>query len=155
MYKTITGIIVIAVVIVIVASYIYQSPQFQSVFEDERAQFLAERALDEYYSKGSAAFSDITNNPVFHDEFVYTFVIDKSTGTIMAHNNDRTLVGKDVTKLFPIDGDRMGPAILEEATTDGTWIEYKWENPETNNVVFKKLWVKLFEGHIFGAVDNY
>lgn len=155
MYKTIAGIAAIAIFITIVAIYIYQSPQYTTIQEEERAVFLAEKALNEYYKKGSDSFESIINDPSLHDDNVYVFVVDKNTGIIMAHSIDKNLVGQDVTKLMNIDGVRIGTSILESATTAGMWIEYKWENPKDGDISYKKLWVKLFEGHIFGATDIY
>lgn len=154
MYKVITGIAVIAIVIIIVAAYIYQSPEYTTIQEEERAVFLAERALEEYYSKGVDSFKIISNDPKFHDENVYVFVIDESTEIIMAHSIDDSLIGSDVSNLVDIDGENIGDSIMQDATSKGVWIEYKLELDD-GEIVYKKLWAKSFEGHVFGAVDNY
>ena len=116
---------------------------------------MAERSLLEYYQKGSESFISISNDPNFYDDNVYVFVIDKNSRIIMTHSIDNSLIGKDVTNLMNVDGINIGNAIVESATEEGLWIEYKLKDSNSNETIYKKLWIKLFEGHIFGAVDNY
>ena len=110
MYKVITGIAVIAIVITIMAVYILQTPQYETVQEEERAVFLAEQALNEYYSKGTDSFESISNDSKFHDENVYVFVID-GAGIIVAHSTNDDMIGNSVNTLVDIDGQNIGESM--------------------------------------------
>ena len=37
------------------------------------------------------------------------------------------------------------------ATTNGAWVDYRWEDPLTGKVVPKSSWVVLHNGYIFGC----
>jgi signal transduction histidine kinase len=40
---------------------------------------------------------------------------------------------------------------MDQATEDGVWVDYKWFDPVTRDVMPKTSWVVLHDGYIFGA----
>lgn len=119
----------------------------------EEAQAMVARAMAAYDDMDAAVFFGIVNEtpkPEFFDRDLYIFVVDE-TGTTVAHAASPNLVGTDVTTLLDADFKAFGSAFVTEATPEGAWVDYRWEDPETGTIEPKSSWVVRHDGYIFGC----
>jgi cytochrome c len=119
----------------------------------EEAQFMVEQAIGYFDKAGAeAAFAKFNTDPApsFADRDLYVFVVDDD-GIAVAHAADPSQVGLDVAGLKDVDGKMFGQEILDMATPQGAWVDYKWKDPETGNIEPKSSWVVSHEGYIFGV----
>ena len=96
-----------------------------------------------------ATFSD-DQASMFRDGDLYVFVFD-GDGTIVSHGVDESLIGVDATQLADVDGKKFVQEMLSDASMDGTWVDYKWEDPMTGEIEPKSSWVVLHDGYVFGG----
>ena len=99
--------------------------------------------------KAFATFSD-DQASMFRDGDLYVFVFD-GDGTIVSHGVDESLIGVDATQLADVDGKKFVQEMLSDASMDGTWVDYKWEDPMTGEIEPKSSWVVLHDGYVFGV----
>jgi len=115
------------------------------------AQFMVDQAMG-YFDKVGAevAFAKFNTDPAptFADRDLYVFVFD-SDGKIVAHGVDQSLNGRDLAQAYDVDGKMLGQEMTDMATTEGAWVDYKWNDPVTGNVEPKSSWVVSHEGYIF------
>ncbi|HMB60500.1 MAG TPA: cache domain-containing protein [Xanthomonadales bacterium] len=118
----------------------------------EEAQALVAAAIEFYDEEGmEAAFAAIEDpDGALVDRDLYIFVYGPGR-TIVAHGADTSLVGSVADTLIDIDGVPFGSQFMDLATEEGVWVDYKWYDPVTKEVLPKTSWVVLHDSYIFGA----
>jgi cytochrome c len=119
----------------------------------EEAQAMVAAAIAAYDAEGGEAlFARINGSPApeYFDRDLYVFVVG-TDGITRAHGAKPELAGTDATTLTDVDGKSFGAAFVAEATPEGAWVDYKWEDPVTGAVEQKSSWVVLHDGLIFGC----
>ena len=122
-------------------------------------QDLVSKSIKLYDEKGTAAFSIINDSPKFLGKQLYVYVFRDSDGIIVAHGVDKSLIGKNMDDLLDVNGDNIGKYVIHDsATKEGVWVEYLWEDPETQKILPKSVWLVIHDGYIFAsgiyATDN-
>jgi cytochrome c len=87
------------------------------------------------------ALAEFTNpkGPFIHEE-KYIFVLN-SNGTMLAHGVNERYLGEDFSELIDSDGKNFIKEMLDTANTQGYgWVEYKWYNPATKEVLPKTVY---------------
>ncbi|MEX2008856.1 MAG: cache domain-containing protein [Dongiaceae bacterium] len=117
----------------------------------EEAQAMVAKAIAFYRDVGAEAFHAI-NRPDggFRDRDLYVFVFGPDN-RLVAHGADVSLLGQDAMALKDVDGRPFGRAMVETATEEGAWVDYRWPNPETGKTAAKSSWVVKADGYIFGC----
>jgi signal transduction histidine kinase len=109
------------------------------------------RAIAAFDGAGEAAFADMTApSEDFVDRDLYIFVVGPDH-TVVAHGETAARLGLDVTMLTDADGFAYGQAILDSATAEGAWLDYKREDPLTGEIQPKSSWLRAHDGYIFGC----
>jgi signal transduction histidine kinase len=117
----------------------------------EEAQNMVRRAVEAYMDKGKDAFGQITApSTTFRDKDLYVFVIGADL-RIVAHGFDPKRIGVDVSTLKDPDGKEYGKEFLAKASAEGAWVDYKFKDPNSGEVLPKSSWVVLHDGFIFGC----
>lgn len=118
----------------------------------KEAQELVARAIALYDEAGReaafAAFQDEDGGFLDRDLYIFVFGPER---TAVAHGGDPELVGTPAAELKDVDGVPFGNLFLDKATEDGAWVDYKWRDPVTGEVLPKTSWVVRHDGHVFGA----
>ena len=118
------------------------------------AQRVVKETIRMYESNTDSAFANIdalSENPILH----YPFVIDPDTELIVSHGASATRVGA-LSVIFGNYADRPSDAILEDLrNSSGTWAEYVFLDPISNEDRLKNSWLVLHDGYIFGAGYYY
>lgn len=84
------------------------------------------------------ALAEYTNpkGPFVQDE-MYLFVLNPR-GTMLAHGVNERFIGEDFSELKDSDGKSFIKEMLNTSNTQGSgWVEYKWFNPVTKEVLPK------------------
>ena len=108
----------------------------------EDAKKWVDKAVDFYKASGKRiALAEYTNhNGQFVQDEMYIYVLNLK-GTMLAHGVNERFVGEDFSDLKDSDGKSFIKEILETANTQGSgWVEYKWSNPVTKEVLPKKVY---------------
>ncbi len=112
--------------------------------------WLVDRALDRYEDDGLGATLDYYNSPASLDGSWYVFVANQD-GTLIGHYDPEVRgqslagpLGTDVT------GYEFGRAMVE-ASEQGRWVSYVFNNPETGQPQRKHAWVVRHDGYLFGS----
>jgi signal transduction histidine kinase len=111
---------------------------------EEDAKKWVDNAKDFYRASGKRiALAEYTNpNGQFVQDEMYIYVLNRQ-GTMLAHGVNERFVGEDFSDLKDSDGKSFIKEILETANTQGSgWVEYKWSNPVTKEVLPKKVYFK-------------
>ncbi len=111
---------------------------------EEDAKKWVDKAVDFYNASGKRiALAEYTNsNGQFVQDEMYIYVLNRK-GTMLAHGVNERFVGEDFSDLKDSDGKSFIKEILETANTQGSgWVEYKWSNPVTKEVLPKKVYFK-------------
>ena len=120
----------------------------------DKAQRVVRETIRMYESDRENAFANInvlSENSVLH----YPFVIDPDTERIASHGASTARIG-DPSVIFGNYADRPGEAILGELRNgSGTWAEYVFLDPISNEDRLKSSWLVLYDGYIFGAGYYY
>ena len=78
----------------------------------------------------------------FVQDELYIYVLNRK-GTMLAHGVNERFIGEDFSDLKDSDRKSFIKEILETANTQGSgWVEYKWSNPVTKEVLPKKVYFK-------------
>ena len=120
----------------------------------EEAQAMVASAVEYYKQMGAeAALDKFTNapRPEFREKDLYVFVVDVEEDRVVAHGTEPSRVGEPNLGLLDADGRDIGLAVLEAATPEGGWANYKYKNFSSGNIEKKKSWVVLHDGYIFGV----
>lgn len=118
----------------------------------EEAQALVAKAIA-YYADTNAetAFAAFNNREgEFVDRDLYIFIYGPDR-TVVSHGADVQLIGTPIDTLIDIHGKPFGAALMDEATVEGTWVDYTWYNPLDRALHPKSSWVVRHDGHVFGA----
>ncbi len=118
------------------------------------AQAMVAAAIAYFDANGAeVTFTKFTDNPApeFLDRDLYVFVIGVNDRLIKAHGSDSSRLGTDITTIIDVDGKNVGEAILTNATPSGAWVDYKWEDPITEETHPKQSWVRVHASYIFGV----
>lgn len=118
----------------------------------EEARALVASAVALYDAEGrEAAFAEINDREgslVDRDLYIFVYGPDR---TIVAHGGNVELIGARAADLQDVDGVPFADMFMDEATAEGVWIDYKWSDPSTGEILPKTSWVVLHDGHVFGA----
>ncbi len=80
---------------------------------------------------------------------LYVFAYDMS-GVVLAHPKNAKLIGKNMLEMPDVDGKYFRKDIINLAKKDSTgWVDYKYKNPENNQVEQKTTYFKAADGIIF------
>lgn len=118
------------------------------------AQALVAKATDAFKEKASAVFDEI-NAGGFRDRDLYIFVHGTGPNAkLVAYGGpqvDPPPLGRPTLDIKDADGLPIGKIFEERATPEGTWVDYRWKDPETGEVANKSSWVVLSGDYIFGC----
>ena len=119
-----------------------------------QAQAMVARAVEYMDEHGIASLIEKVNadSSEFHDGEFYVFVM-ANTGSIVAHPIDPNLVGMPVKQVKDPDGKPFLRRLVKAATRnpDGSWVDYRWVNPVTDEAADKSSWLVMKSGHIIGS----
>jgi cytochrome c len=117
----------------------------------EEAQALVAKTVDYFEANGvEATVAAVNAGGAFHQGELYVFMIS-GDGTNLANAADQTNIGKDSRLLQDPDGKFYGVEILERATAEGAWVEYKRLNPANGKIQPKMSWVRKIDGYVIGC----
>lgn len=139
------------VISIIVAGVIELKPVDNFSETPDMAIKLVNDSIELYDEVGTKAFARIDVDPEFQGMELYVYVIRESDGIIVAHGDDKTLVGKNIESITEIDGQNVGKIIQNSASEDGKWIEYISKDPVNKKFLPESVWIKEHDGYIFGS----
>ncbi len=115
----------------------------------EEAMTMALKAADFLRTNGpTKAWAAFTAGAEFHDRDLYVTVLDRDC-TVMAHGASPILIGKRLCGMQDTDG---RPFIWEMSNVmDRAWIEYKWQNPITKEVLPKTAYAVRVGDYVIGV----
>lgn len=146
------GISLTAIVILIIVAGVIELKPVDSFSETpDMAVSLVNDAIDLYDDIGTESFPRIDVDPEFHGMELYVYVIRDSDGVVVAHGEDKSLIGKNIDAIIEIDGKNIEEIIHNLATDDGTWIEYVSEDPVNKKLLPESAWIKKHDEYIFGS----
>lgn len=111
------------------------------------------RAIALFDDVGAQATMQAINHdpaPDFLDGDLYVFAYGPD-GLIAAHAVNQALVGLPAAEFLDVDGKAFGRAIIDLASAEGVWVDYKWLDPVSQETERKSSWVVRHEGYIFGV----
>ena len=121
----------------------------------EEAKGMVARAVALFNEKGKAAFDDINGGEKFRDKDLYVFVHSFGPdATVVAYGGpavDPPPLGRKSVDIKDADGKPIGQMFQELATSEGTWVDYRWMNPTTKTPEKKSSWVIRAGDYIFGC----
>lgn len=120
----------------------------------EEAKKMVADAIAYFNEVGAeAAFAKFTDDPEpeFRKGDLYVFVLNKEGVNVAYGGAGTSPRGHSVIGMKDPDGNDVGQIIMDTATMEGGWANYKWLDPATNKVESKASWVVLHEGYIFGT----
>lgn len=119
----------------------------------EEAQALVAKATAYFDTAGQqAAFAAIeATDGGFRDRDLYVFVYSIAERAIAAHGADTGLVGVAAETLIDVDGVPFGNNFLDDSTEEGSWMDYKWQDPISGEVLAKTSWIVRHRGYVFGV----
>ena len=117
----------------------FGSAQAQERASLEEAQALSEQAAEFLAAEGpDVAFTAFNEGDEWHDRDLYVFVVDMD-GTMVAHGANDALVGQNLIDLTDPAGTPLIANIV--AVEDRGWVDYQFENPQTQEVEPKRSYV--------------
>jgi len=118
----------------------------------EQAKALVARAIAEFDRAGRKTafgeFEDPAGGFIQRDLYVFVFGPDR---TIVAHGGDAGLVGTPADSLRDVDGAAFGTRFMDESSEQGSWMDYKWQDPVSGRLLPKSSWVVQHDGYVFGV----
>ena len=125
-----------------------------SAYEENRqrvAQEMVERAMELFgVDSGRAIFlMQDPDNPLFHDDNVYAFLLD-GEGTFLAHTSAPDLVGMSMHDIADSTGANLGDLFESNSNPWGGWVRYEGPYPDSGEGPIK-AWLMTGWGHTFGA----
>lgn len=105
-------------------------------WRDKEHQQVAQDMVDGVIHHMSADTAGIINaindqRPTYRDDSTFVIVVE-SSGEIVAHGQDASLIGSNIHDLRNTDGTSLGELYLDNASPHGKWIEY---TDESGNIV--------------------
>jgi cytochrome c len=117
----------------------------------EDSQIFVDKTVDYFVANGAeATIAAVNAGGGFHQGELYVFIIGPD-GTNLANAADQTNVGKDARLLQDSDGKFYGVELIERATAEGAWVDYKRVNPANGKIEPKMSWVRNIEGYVIGC----
>ena len=119
--------------------------------EKELAQTLVADAISRYNEVGFAAFGEISRpGGGYLDGEYYVYVLNMF-GVGVAHAGNPSLVGRNLFDLQDSDNRYVVRNVLDSATAEGSWLEYRFPNPASGVEEPKRSWAVLYDGYVFGS----
>lgn len=114
------------------------------------AKAMAENAAVFFKQNGKDKTFEAINNGTdgFKDRDLYVFVYDNA-GICVAHGANKGLIGKNLIEFKDVDGKPLIKEIV--AVKDTGWVEFKWKNPQTEEVQKKTSYVVRAGEYTFGV----
>lgn len=103
-----------------------------------------EKAVSFYRASGKRiALAEYTNpNGQFVQDEMYIYALNPR-GTMLAHGVNEKFVGEEFIDIKDYDGKNFIKEIVNIANKEGSgWVEYKWYNPVTKEVLPKIVYFK-------------
>ena len=123
-----------------------------NALKSEAMSIVAE-SVDLYDANGDTSFDMINDGSASYQKGdLYPFVLDTTEFTIVAHGVNPELIGG--VSVAMTDSDRSSEMIIadmEVSDDNGTWVMYRFNNPDTDMEQTKKSWMVLHDGYIFGS----
>ncbi len=110
----------------------------------EDAKLWVENAVAFYKVSGKRiALAEYTNpNGQFVQDEMYIYALNPK-GTMLAHGVNEKFVGEEFVDIMDYDGKSFIREIVDTANTEGSgWVEYKWYNPVTKQVLPKVVYFR-------------
>jgi cytochrome c len=110
----------------------------------EDAKRWVENAVAFYKASGKRiALAEYTNpNGQFVQDEMYIYALNPK-GTMLAHGVNEKFVGEEFIDIKDYDGKSFIKEIVDTANTNGSgWVEYKWYNPVTKEVLPKTVYFR-------------
>ncbi len=110
----------------------------------EDAKRWVENAVAFYKASGKRiALAEYTNpNGQFVQDEMYIYALNPK-GTMLAHGVNEKFVGEEFVDIKDYDGKSFIKEIVDTANTNGSgWVEYKWYNPVTKEVLPKTVYFR-------------
>ena len=123
--------------------------------DKEDAKRLVKDAITFYKASGKRiALAEYTDpNGQFVQDEMYLFVLNPH-GTILAHGVSERFVGEDFIDVKDYDGKYFIKKIINIANTEGNgWVNYKWYNPVTAQVLLKTVYFEKVDDLIICSGD--
>lgn len=118
---------------------------------DEAAytQWLVRQAVERYDAEGRDAALEYFNDPASVDGQWYVFVVS-SEGILIGHPTRPDLRGTSTAARLDVFGKPYGQEIVA-ATSDGRWVDYFFNHPDTGEPEQKHSWIVQHDGLFFGS----
>ena len=121
---------------------------------EQEVQHVVEETVRMYNSDKENALANVnrlSENIVVH----YPFILDPGTRNIVAHGVSPDRVDTQSTILGNYADKPYSVIVDELQNNDGTWVDYVFLDPITNEDRLKRSWLVLHDGYIFGAGFYY
>lgn len=100
------------------------------------ASFIKQHGKDEMMKRITA------KDPDFVQGSLYVDMRDISTGIVLAHPYNPTIVGKDLTDVPDASGKKYRREIIELAAKKGKgWVDYMYKNPQSGKIEPKTTYI--------------
>ena len=136
-----------------IAVFVMQSdPSLASQsYRESLAMAMVTDAMMDYDKNGEKSFVNFDYGLKFHNGELYVFVIKKGTYEIVAHGGHPEWIDTLTSDQIDPNGLNIGYLLDNNATPEGTWVNYKISDPKTGNIESKTSWIVLHKGYIFGV----
>ena len=119
----------------------------------DEAQAMSEQAAEFLAAEGpDVAFAAFNEGDEWHDRDLYVFVVDMD-GTMVAHGANDALIGQNLIDLTDPAGTPLIANIV--AVEDRGWVDYQFENPQTQEVEPKRSYVVRVDDQYAVGVGAY
>jgi cytochrome c len=100
-------------------------------------------------AKALAEFNDPKGKFVVKE--LYVVAVDLQ-GNVLANGVNRKIVGKNLLQIKDVDGRSFVREQIEIATTKGSgWMEFRWNNPVTNQMEQRQFYLVRNEDYFIGS----
>ena len=145
--------VALAVVALVLATVSRSPDEDEKLRLADRYEFtvdFVQQALDRYEQEGREAAIAYYNDPDNTLGDYYVFIFDEEA-RLVAHPNPE-LLGMDLRGSLGLDshGYQFGD-VMVQATEQGLWVDYVFQNPNTGNQEYKHSWVVKRDGLLFGS----
>ena len=153
--KKIIGIVVIILIIIAVGFFGFAKDYKRGHKVSESIETFVHRSISTY--ENSANLEDYLalvndSDGIFKNKFTYLFVTDSVSEIEIGNAGFPEIVGMNTRDFLDSNGENIGDVILNGATEEGAWIQYRWFNPENKTKeVTKYAYVVKVGDLIFGA----
>ncbi len=117
---------------------------------EEKVRAQVADAVERYDDIGEAAFEEFTSSGDYIDGEVYLYVLNIE-GVPQAHAANPDLVGQNLYDLQDSTGAFIVQGVLNSATPEGVWTNYRFTNPVSGEEEPKRSWAVLHDDLVFGS----